>query len=471
MSISGTSATSNILQANRIGTNAVGTGGLGNNTGVEIDGASNNSVGGTSTTRGNVIGFNSNAGVIVANSGVGNVIRTNAIYANTNSGILLQSGGNALQTPPVLNLATSGGSTTTIQFNTAGLTAGSVLEFFTSVSGDPSTNDQAHVFLGSDTITAGDLLNPIKSVTFSTGTPISQYVVASQTTSANNTSGFAIRTQVFNPFRVTTTDDNGNDTSPIAGSLRAAIINTNNNPGADTISFAILGNGTHTLTLFNNTPLPAITGSVVIDATSQSGYNGSPLIRLDGGNAVGVGLTLASSSNGSTIQGLDLVRFKSAAILVQSNGNSVLANYIGADFDGTDKTLGNGAGVSVTGANNVIGGTSGFSANLIAFNSVAGVIVDGGTGNAVRGNSIFSNTAPQISLANSGNANQPAPGLTAASASAGTTIVTGTLDPNAGFIASTTYTLDFYASAPGIPPGPRRTSTSEVSPRRPTPRE
>src|SRR5262249_10906413 len=141
------------------------------------------------------------------------------------------------------------------------------------------------------------------------------------------------------------------------------------------------------------------------------------------------GLILGSGSGGSTIQGLNIIRFASAGIQVQSSGNSILGNFIGTDFTGNAAGPGNAIGVSVSGANNVIGGTTGLSANVIAFNAGAGVTVNAGTGNAIRGNSIFGNAEPQISLVSNGNQNQPAPRLSAASSSAGTTVVSGTLDP------------------------------------------
>ena len=87
---------------------------------------------------------------------------------------------------------------------------------------------------------------------------------------------------------------------------------------------------------------------------------------------------------------------------------------------------------------------------MIAFNTGAGVTVDTGTGNAIRQNSIFAN-GQGIVLVNGGNANQPAPTLTAADSFDGTTLVEGQLS---GFAASTMYTLEFFASAPGDPSTP-----------------
>ena len=73
--------------------------------------------------------------------------------------------------------------------------------------------------------------------------------------------------------------------------------------------------------------------------------------------------------------------------------------------------------------------------------------VDTGTGNAIRQNSIFVN-GQGIVLTNGGNANQPAPTLTAADSFPGTTMVEGLLS---GFAPNTMYTVEFFASARVIP--------------------
>lgn len=77
-------------------------------------------------------------------------------------------------------------------------------------------------------------------------------------------------------FTVTTTADSG------AGSLRQAILNANANPGADTIQFAI-GSGFQSIQPLSS--LPPIFDTTTIDATTQPGYAGTPLIELNGINA------------------------------------------------------------------------------------------------------------------------------------------------------------------------------------------
>ncbi|MDX6382621.1 MAG: hypothetical protein QOK48_194, partial [Blastocatellia bacterium] len=80
-------------------------------------------------------------------------------------------------------------------------------------------------------------------------------------------------------FNVTTAADNGDNVNPTPGSLRAAILSANSTPGADTISFAI-GSGLQTIQ--PSAQLPTISDAVVIDGTTQPGFNGVPLIELDG---------------------------------------------------------------------------------------------------------------------------------------------------------------------------------------------
>src|SRR5438105_834129 len=74
------------------------------------------------------------------------------------------------------------------------------------------------------------------------------------------------------PFTVTTTADSG------AGSLRQAIADANATAGTDTIGFAIPGTGLRTIVLTTGA-LPAVTDPVTIDATTQPGYAGQPLVR------------------------------------------------------------------------------------------------------------------------------------------------------------------------------------------------
>ncbi len=76
-------------------------------------------------------------------------------------------------------------------------------------------------------------------------------------------------------FAVTSIADSG------PGSLRQAILDSNAaTGGTNTIDFAIPGTGIQTIAPL--TPLPPITASLLIDATTQPGFTGTPLIALSG---------------------------------------------------------------------------------------------------------------------------------------------------------------------------------------------
>ena len=78
-------------------------------------------------------------------------------------------------------------------------------------------------------------------------------------------------------FAVLNTLDSG------PGSLREAMIAANSTPGADQIEFAIASAAPHTINLAS--PLPVITEQVSIDATTQPGYTGVPIVELNGTSA------------------------------------------------------------------------------------------------------------------------------------------------------------------------------------------
>ena len=74
----------------------------------------------------------------------------------------------------------------------------------------------------------------------------------------------------------------------------------------------------------------------MLDAGTQEGFTGTPLIELNGASAGPVsGLTLAGTG-GSTVRGFVINRFTGNGILVNtnSNGNSIVGNWIGTDATG-----------------------------------------------------------------------------------------------------------------------------------------
>jgi hypothetical protein len=152
-------------------------------------------------------------------------------------------------------------------------------------------------------------------------------------------------------FTVTNANDSG------AGSLRDALQHSNGHPGVDTIEFDIGSSSSNVI--HPSSPLPELWDPAVLDATTQPGYAGKPVIQLDGTNA-GANANGLKLWGGSTVKGLSVTNFSLDGVDLLNRGklpgNVVKGMWIGVDLAG--RAAGNhGQGVLVwKSANNVIGG-------------------------------------------------------------------------------------------------------------------
>jgi len=201
------------------------------------------------------------------------------------------------------------------------------------------------------------------------------------------------------------------------------------------------------------TPLPALTEPAIIDATTQPGWAGPPLIELNGSNAVGAavnGIHIAAGS--STVHGLAINRFSGNGILLDTNGGDVVqGNYIGTDVTGTVAQPNGGNGIQIVATpNNVVGG-----ANVISGNSGEGVRIDGtlATNNAVVSNRIGTDATGSNAVGNaaSGVYIRKAPGNAVAG-----NVVSG----NLGFAGITICGIDPGGCGGGDVPGIDETSNA-----------
>ena len=230
---------------------------------------------------------------------------------------------------------------------------------------------------------------------------------------------------LLSTYFVTNTNDSGD------GSLRQAIIFANANIGLDAITFNISGPGVHTIS--PTTALPYITDKVVLDATTQSGYNGTPLIEINGYGVSGTALKLSGNSGGSTIKGFTINRCGNYGVWIQTNGNTISDNWIGLDNSGSVASN-NRYGIYISSStNNIIqnvisGNIAGVYFGNIANNNVIagnfigtnpsgtaaigngyGVRISSGTGNTIGGtnaadrNIISGNTGNAIDISSASN--------------------------------------------------------------------
>ena len=277
----------NLVEGNKIGVDASGNRNLGNiANGVHIVSGSGNTIGGNVATAGNAIAFNGGNAVVV-DTGTGNAVLSNSIHDN-GGGIVLINGGNNDQAAPALtdallysdrivvdgSLAVEAGTSYIVQYfgNNPASGQGQTLLGSQAISTQPANGTVTLSFTASPSLPAGSTITAVASVT---GTP-----PGSDRPGPGDTSAFSTAAVVVNPFIVTNTNDSG------IGSLRQAILYSNANPGLDTITFNIPGEGLHIIS--PGSPLPDLVDPVVIDATTQPGFapsNPRPVIELNGADA------------------------------------------------------------------------------------------------------------------------------------------------------------------------------------------
>ena len=226
-----------------------------------------------------------------------------------------------------------------------------------------------------------------------------------------------------------------------------------------------------TLEGYQNTVVGSYIG-LALDGSVAANTGVGLFINLTGSNFGGTtatvgGITTTARNviSGNGAGGIQLGT--SGQMLLQSA--NILGNFIGTDPTGLAAAANQGNGVTVfSDGFNSIGGTTAGSANTIAFNTQTGVLVDGsagpenffGTDNAILNNSIFSNGSGGIVLQNNGNGNTPAPQVSYAVESPGST--TGTVQVQVGGVlnhappsgsASTAVTIQVFATLSGVPAG------------------
>jgi hypothetical protein len=186
------------LQGNYIGTDVTGTAPLGNGAnGVLLPNTNFTTIGGTAAGAANRIAFNGKDGVLV-NRGRGNAILRNVIFGHENGlGIELVNGGNHDQEFPTLTSAMFDGATTTIT-GTLGSAADTtyMIEIFVNAVCNPTGYGEGEHFLASFAVTTDADGNAAFTLTVAIAVDPGQFITATATDPANNTSQFAACAEV-----------------------------------------------------------------------------------------------------------------------------------------------------------------------------------------------------------------------------------------------------------------------------------
>jgi hypothetical protein len=197
--------------------------------------------------------------------------------------------------------------------------------------------------------------------------------------------GFAAQPALAANFVVNTNADSG------TGSFRWALQQAAATPlSMDTITFNLPPGQ---LTITPLTDLPNVF-YVSIDARTQPGYMGKPVVRIDGSQRSGDSIGLRVNNNGTVI-GFSIVNFSYAGVQLGAQVGTpgyVLGSFIGVQPDGV--TAGpNGRGIWVTSQEGQIGGVGSGYGNVISGNTAAGIDVYSNSSNVHISNNVIGATA------------------------------------------------------------------------------
>jgi len=407
--LGGRPRTGNTVAGNYIGTNAAATAAIANAIGVLVQDSDTNTIGGTTGAARNVISGNTTDGVQLAGvDAIGNVVEGNRIGTNAAgdaalahaTGVRLENGANGNTiggaTSAARNLISGNAIGVDIQ---GGGTTGNVVAanyIGTNATGTVALGNGAGVLLesGASGNTVGGATSGARNVISGNfrGVQLSGLGTASNTIEGNyigtDAAGAAA---LYNPTGVQL--DSGANGNTIGGT----------SAGARNV---ISGNGSGVL--FGSNPGGAAGGTANVVAGNYIGTNAAGTAAV--ANDIGVDFEGASSGNtigGSVKAARNLISGNNFAGVYffdsQETGNTVAGNYIGTNAAGS-AALGNAHyGIAVEAAGgNTIGGTTSAARNVISGNTDFGVAIFGPdtTGTLVEGNYIGTNAAGTSAVAN-----------------------------------------------------------------------
>ena len=301
------------IEGNLIGTDLLGTNALGNaGAGVFVMDAFDVTIGGTNDGGANTIAFNQTAGVVIAGDlSFHDSIRQNRIFGNGGLGIDLgndgvtandagdgDGGANTSQNFPVLNLGFRSGTNTTVAGTLNSVANSSfTIEFFASEQCDPSGHGEGATFLGASTVTTMGGGNANFLVVFTNVVLTNQFVTATATSAAGDTSEFSPCVQVSGPagsLQFSAADFIVNESNGVA---TITVTRTNALGGNVTVQFSVTGGSAAAGSDF------VATNGTLSFAPSDTSKTFTVTILQDGESELSetVNLTLSNPSGGATL--------------------------------------------------------------------------------------------------------------------------------------------------------------------------
>jgi len=458
----GNEVATNFIGVNAMGTAALGN----NPNGVLVNaGASNNIIGFTDPTTRNIISGNLGAGVVVSDAFTSNnLIQGNFIGTNTagnaaitnNDGVLVVNGADQNTIG-----GTNAGARNIISGNTSsGITLNGVNG--STIAGNfIGTNAAGTAAVGNS---VGVFLVNANSITVGGSSGLSKNVISGNSADGIEISGGSFNSVLNNFIGVDITGNaavpNGVGVFIAGGSHNNSIGNSNSRPSnviSGNTSYGVLLSGAGTNVNFVQGNFIGVSGL----GHEPLANGGAGIALLNGPSNNTIGGVFVGAGNVISANASDGVEFTGAG----TTSNLLQGNFIGPS-EQQNYPLGNAAnGVYVSGgaANNTIGSTTAAARNIIAYNA-KGVVVTGSstTGNAIETNAIFSNTGLGIDLNDDGvtpntpggphtgpNNLQNYPVMSSAISSGGTTNVTGSLNST----PNTTFRVELFGNPACDPSG------------------
>ena len=458
--ISGTGATGCTIAGCYIGTNAAGTAAVANTfSGIEIGGgATGNTIGGTTAAARNVISGNASQGIYILEAGTGgnfiqgNYIGTNAAgtaaLANGFAGIEINGGlgqnliggtapgaGNVLSGNLSQGVAIIGSQTNTLQGNFVGTNAAGTAAIPNGFAGVQIFSGGQFNVVGGSIPAARNILSgntgqgaAINGATTGNNGIVGNYVGLNAAGNAAIPNGFS-GVQIYDGATYNVIGGSAAGTGNVlSGNVEqgVAITASNNN----TVAGNFIGtNAAGTAAIANGT-LAARRSGVGLFSGASNNTIGGPVASA------------ANLISGNTAQG----------ILIANSGtntNTVTANLIGLNATGTAAVANGYSGVEITGGaqNNVVGGTTPATRNVISGNTFQGVYLNGAgtSGNRVSGNYIGTNLAGNAAVANAGDGveiyNGPTGSIIGGAAPGAGNVISGNANRNVLIIAASGNTV------------------------------